>query len=62
MDTFDHIVVGSGAAGSVVAGRLAESGRSTCVLEAGPLDTNRYIRIPAEVVSGRRIGMASNGR
>jgi len=27
-----------------------------------PGNRDRYIRIPAEVVSGRRIGMASNGR
>lgn len=53
MDTFDHIVVGSGAAGSVVAARLAEDGRSTCVLEAGPLDSNRYIRIPAGYMKTR---------
>ncbi len=48
MDTFDTIIVGAGSAASVVAARLSEDGkRSLCVLEAGPPDTNPYIRIPA---------------
>src|SRR5688572_30312681 len=48
MDTFDFIIIGSGAAGSVLAARLSEDGKnSVCVLEHGPLDTNPYIRIPA---------------
>ncbi|MGB7182739.1 MAG: GMC family oxidoreductase N-terminal domain-containing protein, partial [Burkholderiaceae bacterium] len=48
MDTFDYLIIGSGAAGSVLANRLSEDGRATiCVLEAGAPDTNPYIRIPA---------------
>ena len=48
MNTFDTIIVGAGSAASVVAARLAEDGKRTlCVLEAGPPDTNPYIRIPA---------------
>lgn len=48
MDTFDYVIVGSGAAGSVLANRLTEDGKSTvCVLEAGPPDTNPWIHIPA---------------
>ncbi len=48
IDTFDYVVVGSGAAGSIVAARLAEDvGTTVCVLEAGPSDKNRYISIPA---------------
>jgi choline dehydrogenase len=48
MDTFDTIIVGAGSAASVIAARLAEDGkRKICVLEAGPPDTNPYIRIPA---------------
>ena len=35
MDEFDVVVVGGGSAGSAVAGRLAESGKSVCLLEAG---------------------------
>jgi choline dehydrogenase-like flavoprotein len=36
---FDAIVVGSGAGGGVVAGELAERGRSVLLLEAGPYKT-----------------------
>ena len=46
--TFDYVIVGAGAAGSVLANRLTEDGTSTvCVLEAGPPDRNPYIHIPA---------------
>ncbi|HEU0222759.1 MAG TPA: NAD(P)-binding protein, partial [Paracoccaceae bacterium] len=47
MESFDHVIVGGGSAGSVLARRLAEGGRSVCVIEAGPPDRNPWIRIPA---------------
>ncbi len=46
MDTFDIIVVGGGSAGSAVAGRLAQSGRSVCLLEAGGRNTSIKITTP----------------
>ncbi len=45
---FDYIVVGAGAAGSIVAARLAEDpGTRILVLEAGPHDRSIYVRMPA---------------
>ena len=47
-DTFDYVIVGAGAAGSVLANRLTETpGTTVCVLEAGPPDRNPWIHIPA---------------
>jgi choline dehydrogenase len=47
-DTFDYVIVGSGAAGSVIAGRLTEDpGVTVCVLESGPPDRHPFIHIPA---------------
>nr|WP_298687786.1 choline dehydrogenase [uncultured Dongia sp.] len=45
---YDYVIVGSGAAGSVVAARLGED-RNTrvLVLEAGPSDNSIYVRMPA---------------
>ena len=44
----DYIVVGTGSAGSVVAGRLSEDPSvSVIVLEAGPRDKDKFIHIPA---------------
>ena len=51
IDNFDYVVVGSGPAGSLLADRLTEDSDATvCVLEAGAMDTNRYVRIPAGFV------------
>jgi len=47
-DTFDYVIVGAGAAGSVLAHRLTDDPAVTvCVLEAGPPDRNPWIHIPA---------------
>ena len=47
-DEFDYVIVGAGAAGSVLAHRLTEDPAvSVCVLEAGPPDRNPWIHIPA---------------
>ncbi|WP_419795269.1 GMC family oxidoreductase N-terminal domain-containing protein [Pseudomonas palleroniana] len=46
-EVFDYIVVGAGTAGCVLTNRLSAGGKSVCVLEAGPRDTNPLIHIPA---------------
>jgi choline dehydrogenase len=47
-DAFDYVIVGAGAAGCIVAHRLAADGKHTvCVLEAGPPDDSILLRIPA---------------
>ena len=47
-DTFDYVIVGSGAAGSVLSHRLTEEpGVTVCVLECGPPDRHPFIHIPA---------------
>jgi len=46
-ETFDHIVIGGGSAGCVVAGRLGgDAGRKVLILEAGDNGDNWLINIP----------------
>ncbi len=47
-DEFDYVIVGSGSAGSVLAARLSEDGRSrVLVLEHGGTDAGPFIQMPA---------------
>ena len=48
MSEFDYIIVGAGTAGCVLAHRLTENSNATvCLIEAGPVDRNIFIGIPA---------------
>jgi choline dehydrogenase-like flavoprotein len=48
-DEADYVVVGSGSSGATIAGRLAESGASVIVLEAGKSDNKLLIKKPGLV-------------
>ena len=50
METFDHVIVGGGSAGCVLARRLVDAGRSVCLLESGPEDASPWIHLPAGFV------------
>lgn len=51
IDTYDYVVIGAGAAGSIIAARLTENpGTTVCVLEAGPSDLRPYVYVPAGFV------------
>jgi len=49
-DTYDYVICGAGSAGCVLASKLsAEPGVRVLVLEAGPMDRNLMIHVPAGV-------------
>lgn len=45
----DYVVVGSGSSGSIIAGRLAESGASVIMLEAGKTDEQLLTKVPGMI-------------
>jgi choline dehydrogenase len=46
-DTYDYIIVGAGASGSVLAGELSKTGAEVLVVESGPADTAPTIGNPS---------------
>ncbi|MGZ5894815.1 MAG: GMC family oxidoreductase [Xanthobacteraceae bacterium] len=50
-DTYDHIIVGAGSAGCVLANRLsADPNIRVCLIEAGPRDRHPFIHVPLGVM------------
>lgn len=47
MQSFDYIIAGAGSAGSTLASRLVQAGKSVLLVEAGPRDDHRFVHMPA---------------
>jgi choline dehydrogenase-like flavoprotein len=49
-ETHDYIVVGAGSAGCVIAHRLVNAGHAVLLVEAGPSDGIKFVKMPATFV------------
>lgn len=50
-DVADYVVIGSGSAGAVIAGRLADTGATVALLEAGRNDNTRMAQVPGMITT-----------